>query len=123
MSDQWMDEGPHTHTKGGNMCGPPLKQIVHWILKAWSDLDKEIIIKSFRCCDLSIQDDGSEGNEIASFKPGKPLSSGLERLKAAMAEGPKELVDPFTESDIENNPDLVMIWAGKKMKTLILSKH
>ena len=58
----------------------------------WSDLDKEIIIKSIRCCALSIED-----NEIACFKPGKPLSSGLERLKAAMAEAAKELVDPFTE--------------------------
>ena len=108
MYDQWMDEGPHTHTKEGNMCGHPLKQIVQWILKAWSDLDKEIIIKSFRCCALSIQDDGSEDNEIACFKPGKPLSSGLERLKAAIAEAAKELVDPFTESDIENDPDLLI---------------
>ena len=43
--DQWMDEGPHTHIKGGNMRGPPLKQIVQWVLKAWSDLNKKIIIK------------------------------------------------------------------------------
>ena len=67
------------------MRGPPLKQIVQWILKASSDLDKNIIIKSFRCCALSIQDDGSEDNEMACFKAGKTLSSGLERLKAAMA--------------------------------------
>ena len=25
MYDQWMDEGPHTHTKDCNMSGPPLK--------------------------------------------------------------------------------------------------
>ena len=68
MYDQWMDEGPHTHTKGGNMCAPPLKQIVQWMLKVWSNLDKDIIIKSFRCCASSIQDDGSEDNEIACFK-------------------------------------------------------
>ena len=109
MCDQWMDKGPHTHVKGGYMRGPPLKQIVLWVLKAWSDLDKEIIIKSFRCCALSIQDGGSEDNEIASFKPGKPLSSGLERLKTAMADSAKELVDPFTEEDIENDPDHVCI--------------
>ena len=54
--DQWMDEGLHTHTKDCNMSGPPLKQIAQWILKAWSDLDKEIIVKSFRCCDLLIQE-------------------------------------------------------------------
>ena len=108
MHDQWMDEGPNTHTKKGNMHGPPLKLIFQWILKTWSDLDKEVIINSFRCCALSIQDDGSEDNEIARFKPGKPLSSGLECLKAAIAEVAKELVDPFTESDIENDPDRVI---------------
>ena len=108
MYDQWMDEGPHTYTKEGNMRGPPVKQIVQRILKAWSDLDKEIIIKSFCCCALSIQGDWSEDNKIACFKPGKPLISGLERLKAAMVEAAKELVDPFTESDIENDPDLVI---------------
>ena len=27
MYDQWMDEGPHTYTKEGNICRPPLKQI------------------------------------------------------------------------------------------------
>ena len=42
-----MNEGPHTHTKGGNMRGPPIKQIVQWRLKAWLDLDKEIVVKSF----------------------------------------------------------------------------
>ena len=106
MYDQWMDEGPHTHTKEGNMHG--FKQIVQWILKTQLDLDKEIIIKSFHCYALSIQDDGSEGNEIACFKPEKPLSFGLEHLKAAMAEAAKKLVDPFTELDIENDPRLVI---------------
>ena len=57
---------------------------------------------------MSIQDDGSEDNEIVCFKPGKPLNSDLERLKAAMAEAAKGLVDPFTESDIENFLDLVV---------------
>ena len=108
MFGQWVDEAPHTYTKGGNTYRPPLKQIIQWILKAWSDLGKEIIIKSFGCCTLSIQDDGSEGNETACLKPGKPLSSGLESLKAAMAEAAKELVDPFTESNIKNDPDLII---------------
>ena len=68
MFDQWMDEEHHTHTKEGNMHGPPLKQIVQWILKVWSDVSKEIIIKSFGYCTLSIQDEGSEDNEINVFQ-------------------------------------------------------
>ena len=97
MYDQWMDERSLTHIEGGNMRGPPLKQIAQWILKAQSDLDKVIIIKLFHCCALSIPDCGSEGKEIACFKLEKPLSSALERLKAAMAETAKELLDPITE--------------------------
>ena len=97
MYDQWIDERSLTHIKGGNMRGPPLKQISQWILKAQSDLDKVIIIKLFRCCALSIPDGGNESKEIACFKLRKPLSSGLERLKAAMAETAKELLDPITE--------------------------
>ena len=57
---------------------------------------------------MSIQDDGSEDNKTACFKLGKPLTSGLERLKAAMAEAAKDLVDPFIESSIKNDPDLVI---------------
>ena len=57
---------------------------------------------------MTIQVDGSEDNEVVCFKPGRPLNSGLERLKVVMAEAFKELVDPFTESDIENDPDLVI---------------
>ena len=41
------------------------------------------------------------------FKPEKPLTSDLERLKAVIAEAAKELVDPFTELDIKSDPDLV----------------
>ena len=71
------------------------------------DLDKEIIIKLLRSCVLSIQDGGSEDNKIAYLKPGKLLGSGLERLKTAMTEAAKELVDPFTELAIKNDRDLV----------------
>ena len=101
MYDQWTDDGHDTHIKGGNMRGPPFQQIAQWILKAWLDLDNEFV-KSFPYCALSIQDDGSEDKETVCLKPGKPLSSDLERLKTAMTEAAKELVDPITESDIEN---------------------
>ena len=77
-------------------------------MKAWSDLDQEMIIKSFHCFVLSAHHNETRDNEIAWFKPGKALSSGLERLRVAMAKAAKEFVDRFTESDTENNPDLVI---------------
>ena len=63
---------------------------------------------SFRCSALSIQDDGTEEKENACFEAGRTLSSGLEQLKAAMNKAAKEFVDPFTESEIEIDPQLVI---------------
>ena len=77
-------------------------------MKSWSGLGKKIIIKPSGCCTLSVQDNGSEDNEIACLKPGKPLSSGLERFKVAMAETTQEPTDSFTELDIQSDPDLVI---------------
>ena len=106
MYDELMDEGPHTYTKGRNMPGPPFKQIVQRILKVLSVLIKRLL--SFHCSALLIQDDGAEDKEIACFEAGRPVSSGLEQLKAAVTKAAKEFVDPFTESEIENDPELVI---------------
>ena len=40
-----------------------------------------------------------------------------------MADAAKELVDPFTESDIKNDPDLVIDSDREEDEHLILSKH
>ena len=55
---------------------------------------------------MSIQDDECEDRKTGKTR--KPLSSGLERLKAPMAAATKELVHVFTKSDIKNDPDLVI---------------
>ena len=100
LYDQWMEEGPHATTKGGNMRGSPLKSIIQWIIKAWSNLDREILVKSFRCCALALAPDGSEDNEIACFKPGKTLASGLERLN--VEDNPSIVIDDDDDDESIN---------------------
>ena len=46
------------------MRGSPLKTILLWVLDAWRELDRDIVIKSFRWCALSNAVDGTEDNEI-----------------------------------------------------------
>ena len=48
--DEWMANGHHTFTAAGNMRAPPRREIVQWILEAWNDLDKDIIVNSFKSC-------------------------------------------------------------------------
>ena len=44
LYDQWLSEGVHQYTEGGNIKAPSRKRIVEWILDAWSQLPKESIV-------------------------------------------------------------------------------
>ena len=94
------------------MHGPPLRTILLWVLDAWRELDRDIVIKSFRCCALSNAVDGTEDNEITCFGPGKQLESGKEHLEN----------NPFAldDSDVEENPGLVIDESDEGMRTLKL---
>ena len=58
LYDQWLSEGVHQFTEGGNMKSPSRKRI-EWVLDAWSQMSKESI-KSLKCCDLNFTNDGTE---------------------------------------------------------------
>ena len=47
--------------------------IVTWILEAWVQLDKELVIRSFKLCALTLKNDGGE-DIIYCFKSGQPCS-------------------------------------------------
>ena len=57
LYDQWLSEGVHQFTEGGNMKPPSRERIIEWVLDAWSQLFKENIIKS--CCGLNLANDGT----------------------------------------------------------------
>ena len=54
LYDQWLSEGVHQFTEGGNMKPPSRKRIIEWVFDAWSQLSKENIKKSFQCCGLNL---------------------------------------------------------------------
>ena len=58
--DEWLAEGIHEYTEAGNMKAPPRRLIVQWILTVWKGLSESLIKKSFRCCALTVSNDGSE---------------------------------------------------------------
>ena len=46
LRDQWLSEGVHQFTEGGNMKLSFRKRIIEWVLDGLSQLSKENIIKS-----------------------------------------------------------------------------
>ena len=105
--DEWMSNGIHEYTNAGNLKAPPRRQIVEWIIQSWSDLPKELIVKSFKCCGLNLPNDGSQDEMIHCFKKGKPCEAGAALLKEQLnvlddSTLSKNPFDEITESDMED---------------------
>ena len=68
---------------------------MQWILDAWGNLSKELIMKSFKCCALNLSLDGSEDALIHCFKENSTCSSGAKKLKEAL----QSLHDEYSEEN------------------------
>ena len=62
------------------MRGLPRHEIVMWVLEAWETLDRELIIRSFRSCLLTVSPGGSEDDQIHYLGEGQPCHAGQDRL-------------------------------------------
>ena len=103
--DVWMADGAHSFTAARNMRCPPLPEIVKWVLEAWETLDRELIIRSFRSCALTVAPEGSEDDQIHCLKEGQPCHSGQDRpASIQQALTTSYATDPFSDvmlSDVE----------------------
>uniref|UniRef100_A0A914DHX2 Uncharacterized protein n=1 Tax=Acrobeloides nanus TaxID=290746 RepID=A0A914DHX2_9BILA len=81
-----MVHGDQPLTKEGNPAAPLMEVYLQWIVDAWDQLPKDLIIKSFKNCALTIALDGSEDDQIYCFKPDGPIPSGRALLQQARAD-------------------------------------
>ena len=56
-----------------------------WIVDAWDQLPKDLIIKSFKGCALTNTLDGSEDCKIHCFRSDHPIKTGQELLQHVQA--------------------------------------
>ena len=84
----------------------PRRMVVKWIIDSWKQLSEELIVKSFRCCTVTLPTNG-EADEISCFKSGKLCEAGRKMLDEQM----KLLNNPeirerdqfqFTDDDIHD---------------------
>ena len=100
-----MADGAHSFTAAGNMRDPPRREIVKWVLEASETLDRELIIRSFRSCALTVAPDGSDNDQTHCLKEGQPCHAEQERLASIQqALTASCATDPFADvtlSDVE----------------------
>ena len=68
LYDKWIASGMHYCTETGNMKATSRHFIVTWILEAWAQLDKKLIIRSLKLGTLTLKNHGSNDNIICCFK-------------------------------------------------------
>ena len=108
----WMTSASKEFTKGGNPKPSPLELVIDWIVRAWQELSKELIVKSFEACALTTPLDGSGDENIAYFKWDGPIAqTGLgilrkTRLYSKVQDGCNEDEDAgLSDSDASDDVD------------------
>ena len=116
LHNQWLSEGVHQVTDGGNMKLPSRKRIIERVLDAWSQLSKENIIQSFKCCGLNLANNGTEVDFIHCLKKGQPCKAGRQKLNSQLSilVDESDAVNPFiSPSDEEDaNEEMNVIKDG-----------
>src|SRR6185436_3028844 len=64
----WMMDEVREYTPTGKIKRPSYETIVTWVKNSWEDVDTSLIIRSFKCCGISVkQEDGSENDLIFDY--------------------------------------------------------
>lgn len=102
-----MLHGEKSYTEAGNMRAPSMEIYLQWILDAWEQLPKDLVIRSFKGCGLTNALDGSEDNKIHCFKLNASIPTGLQLLQETrINHGLERMADLMEEVDLaedENN--------------------
>ena len=101
-------EGVHQFTEGRKL--PSRKRIIEWVLEAWSQLSKENIIKSFKCCDLNLANDGTVDDFIHCLKKGQPCEAGRQKLNSQLSilVDESNVINPFSSPSDEEDANIEM---------------
>lgn len=66
--EDWMVNGQHTFTAGGNMRAPTFPLIARWVADSWNQIPTEQIQESMKQCAITTAVDGSEDELIQCIK-------------------------------------------------------
>ena len=123
LYDQWLSEGIHQFTEGGNMKPPSRKRIIEWVLYVWSLLSKENITKSFKCWGLNLANDGTEDDFIHCLIKGQPGAAGKLQLNSHLSilVDKSDAVNPFiSPSDEEDANEEIYVIKDEKDEEIIM---
>lgn len=66
--NEWISDSEKSFTKGSNMHAPQLDMLCNFVINAWNDIPVEMVISSFKKCNLSDSLDGMQENYLWNSK-------------------------------------------------------
>ncbi len=91
----------HDLTPSGRIRKPSYSLVCSWVKNAWEKVDVNLIIKSFKCCGISVKTDGTEDDFIFDYE-----KLALDDLDDHLFDEVDEAADhEFNEEDIYNSWD------------------
>ena len=110
LYNEWIANGEKSYTAAGNVRAPDKLLCLRWVKKAWEKVSREVIVKSFRVCGISVAIDSSKDDEIHCLKDGEVASGARTEVeeKTRLLHEPVDLesADPFADiADIEEDED------------------
>ena len=106
---QWMATGPKMYTADGNVRAPSKALCLQWVKECLEVLLAEVVQKSFRACEISMNTDGTEVEEIHCLKEGGVAADARESIQRDTATlttaMDTELVESDPFADVEEDED------------------
>lgn len=103
LYNEWMVSGEKSYTPAGNVRAPSKLLCVQWVKEAWSKVSREVVVKSFAVCGISVSVDGSEDNGIHCIKDGEIGMAAYRDIQTKT----RALHDKLEESDEDPFADMI----------------
>ncbi|GBC49157.1 pogo transposable element with KRAB domain [Rhizophagus irregularis DAOM 181602=DAOM 197198] len=65
--NDWMSFTIHALTPARRIKRPSYSTVATWVKELWDDVDKDLIRRSFKCCGVLTNTDGSEDNDLFDY--------------------------------------------------------
>ena len=66
--NEWMSESVKELTPAGRIRRPSYETVVDWVNRSWNAVDVNLVKRSFKCCGISNNRDGTEDNWIFDYR-------------------------------------------------------
>ena len=82
LYNEWMVSGEKSYMPAGNVRAASKLLCMRWVKQAWSCVSKEVVVKSFEVCEISVSVDGTEDHKIHCIKDSEVAVAAHDEIEA-----------------------------------------